>query len=39
MLRGLEKVKGEWNLVCIAYNLQENTVPIRQDKEAEESLL
>jgi len=22
MLRGLEKVKGEWNLVCIAYNLK-----------------
>ncbi len=22
MLRGLEKAKGEWNLVCIAYNLK-----------------
>ena len=22
MLRGFEKVKGEWNLVCIAYNLK-----------------
>ena len=22
LLRGLEKVKGEWNLVCIAYNLK-----------------
>ena len=22
MLRGLEKVSGEWNLVCLAYNLK-----------------
>jgi transposase len=22
MLRGLEKVKGEWNLICLAYNLK-----------------
>ena len=22
MLRGFEKVKGEWNLVCLAYNLK-----------------
>ena len=22
MLRGFEKAKGEWNLICIAYNLK-----------------
>jgi len=22
MLRGFEQAKGEWNLVCIAYNLK-----------------
>jgi hypothetical protein len=22
LLRGLEKVKGEWNLVCLAWNLK-----------------
>ncbi len=22
LLRGLEKVSGEWNLVCLAYNLR-----------------
>jgi hypothetical protein len=30
MLRGFEKAKGEWNLICIAYNLKRlHTITVR----------